>query len=116
MDLIRGVLRPNLPVREFNETMMNYFIEEGLWGERGWVGGYEMGISFPPDWVGNFIFDPLSEINADRLFEPGTAVNYENQFFLPRFVGQYFTIESFLFKQDEALMLSDQPFPLIVID
>jgi Xaa-Pro aminopeptidase len=116
MELLRGILRPNLPVREFNETVMNYFIEEGLWDDRGWVGGYEMGISFPPDWVVNLIFDPLSEINADRLFEPGTAVNYENQFFLPRFVGQYFTIESFLFKEDKALMLSDQPFPLIVID
>jgi hypothetical protein len=75
-----------------------------------------MGIAFPPDWVGNFVFDPLSEINEDRLFEPGTAVNYENQFFLPDHIGQYFSIDSFLFKETEALMLSEQPFSLIVID
>jgi Xaa-Pro aminopeptidase len=116
MDVIRGMLRPNLPVREFNRTVMDYFIREGLWARRGWVGGYEMGIAFPPDWVGNFVFDPLSEINQNRLFEPGTAVNYENQFFLPDHIGQYFSIDSFLFKEREALMLSEQPFSLIVVD
>jgi Xaa-Pro dipeptidase len=116
MDLIRGILRPNLPVREFNRTVMDYFVRERLWERRGWIGGYEMGIAFPPDWVGNFVFDPLSEINEDRLFEPGTAVNYENQFFLPDHIGQYFSIDSFLFKETEALMLSEQPFSLIVID
>ncbi len=116
MDLIRSVLRPNLPVREFNTTILDYFRREGLWERRGWVGGYEMGAAFPPDWVGNFVFDPLSEENADRVFSPGTAVNYENQFFMPNHQGQYFTIESFLFEQEQARMLSDQPFELMVID
>jgi Xaa-Pro aminopeptidase len=116
MELIRGILRPNLPVREFNDTVRKYFQTEGLWERRGWVGGYEMGAAFPPDWVGNFVFDPLSETNADKLFEPGTAVNYENQFFMPSHQGQYFTIESFLFEVDRAQMLGDPPFDLMVID
>jgi Xaa-Pro aminopeptidase len=116
MELINDVLRPNLPVRELNETVMDYFVGEGLWERRGWIGGYEMGIAFPPDWVGNFVYDPLSEINAERRFEPGTAVNYENQFFLPRHVGQYFTIETFLFTENEAKMLSKMPFELMVVE
>lgn len=116
MEIIRSMMRPNLPVREFNETVLDYFRKEGLWERRGWIGGYEMGIAFPPDWVGNFVFDPLSDVNADRLFEPGTAVNYENQFFMPDHQGQYFTIDSFLFEQQEAHMLSDQPFELMVIE
>ncbi len=116
MEVIRSMLRPNLPVREFNETVLDYFRREGLWERRGWVGGYEMGVAFPPDWVGNFVFDPLSDINAERLFEPGTAVNYENQFFMPDHQGQYFTIDSFLFEHQEAHMLSDQPFELMVIE
>jgi Xaa-Pro aminopeptidase len=116
MELIRGVLRPDLPVRELNETVMSYFVREGLWERRGWVGGYEMGIAFPPDWVGHFVYDPLSEINADRRFEPGTAVNYENQFFLPRHIGQYFTIETFLFTETDARMLSTLPFELMMIE
>src|SRR4029077_1135643 len=63
MDLIRSILRPNLSVREFNSTVLDYFRREGLWERRGWVGGYEMGVAFPPDWVGNFVFDPLSAEN-----------------------------------------------------
>jgi Xaa-Pro aminopeptidase len=116
MDLIRSFLRPNLPVRELNTKVLDYFRREGLWERRGWVGGYEMGIAFPPDWVGNFVYDPTSETNADRVFEPGTAVNYENQFFMPGHRGQYFTIDSFLFEQEQAHMLSNQPFDLMVIE
>lgn len=115
MDLFRGMLRPNLPVRELNKAILDYFKKDGLWEMRGWVGGYEMGICFMPDWVGNFVFDPLSDVNADRLFEPGTIVNYENQFFLPRHIGQYFTIDSFLFTKDGARGLSDLPFDLMVV-
>jgi Xaa-Pro aminopeptidase len=116
MAVIRASLRPNLPVRELNRVILEHMTGAGLWERRGWVGGYEMGIAFPPDWVGNFIYDPLSEVNADRLFEPGTAVNYENQFFLPRHVGQYFTIDSFLFTKERARGLSEMPFDLMVIE
>ena len=115
MEVIRAALRPNLPVRELNRIILEQLAAAGLWDRRGWIGGYEMGIAFPPDWVGNFVYDPLSEVNAERLFEPGTAVNYENQFFLPRHIGQYFTIYSFLFTKEEARGLSEMPFDLMVI-
>jgi hypothetical protein len=116
MDLIRSMLRPGLPVREFNAAVVDYFRREGLWERRGWVGGYEMGIAFPPDWVGNFVYDPASEATGGEVFEAGTAVNYENQFFMPNHTGQYFTIDSFLFEQDQARGLSEQPFDLMVIE
>jgi Xaa-Pro aminopeptidase len=116
MELIRSLLRPHLAVADLNQTVKRYFVEEGLWERRGWVGGYEMGIAFPPDWVGNFVYEPLSDINADRNFEPGTAVNYENQFFMPKHIGQYFTIDSFLFESDAARGLSELPFDIIVIE
>jgi Xaa-Pro aminopeptidase len=116
MAFVRSLLRPRLPVGEFNQAIMKYLVGAGLWERRGWVGGYEMGIAFPPDWVGNFVYDPLSKINADRNFEPGTAVNYEHQFFLPRHIGQYFTIDSFLFKDGEANGLTTMPFDLMVIE
>ena len=87
MDRVRECLRPDLPVRELNELTRRYYDENGLWESRGWVGGYEMGIALFPDWVGNFVYDPLAEKNADRTFEPGTAVNYEVQVFLPQHAG-----------------------------
>ena len=75
-----------------------------------------MGIAFPPDWVGNFVFDPLSEINADRVFEPGTAINHENQFFLPRLTGLFFQIETIAFLEARAKLMSDIPYGLTVIE
>lgn len=114
-DVIRGLLRPNLPVRELNEAVLEYYQKEGIWERRGWIGGYEMGIAFPPDWVGHFVYDPLSDVNQDRMFEPGTAVNYENQFFLPDHSGLFLMIVSLLFKEDSATLLSNQPYDLIEI-
>ena len=102
MAVVRDCLRPNLPIRELNEKVKAHYDREDLWSSRGWIGGYEMGISFPSDWVGNFVYDPLSEKNADRVFEPGTAVNHEIQIFMPRHIGQFFMIESLLFEEDKA--------------
>jgi Xaa-Pro dipeptidase len=115
MSLIRSFLRPGLSVREFSAFVVDYYKRENLWERRGWVGGYEMGIAFPPDWVGNFVFDPAAADEAGSVFLPGTAVNYENQFFMPAHQGQYFTIDSWLFEGDKVHMLSEQPFDLIAI-
>ena len=52
MDAAIECLKPNLPVRELNQRIKKYYKKEELWDSRGWVGGYEMGISFFSDWVG----------------------------------------------------------------
>ena len=75
-----------------------------------------MGIAFYGDWVGNVVWDPLAELHADKLFEPGTAVNCETQIFLPRHVGQFFSIDTLLFDDDEAVIASELPATLTVID
>ena len=117
MDPVRACLRPDLPVRELNEVTRRYYEEAGLWESRGWVGGYETGIAFYSDWVGHFVYDPLSEKNAGRCFEPGTAVNYESQIFLPRHQGGYFLIESFLFTEESAALATERaPYGLAVIE
>jgi len=117
MDRVRECLRPGLPVRELNDVTRRYYEEHGLWDSRGWVGGYEMGIAFYPDWVGNFVYDPLAEKNADRRFEPGTAVNYEVQVFLPRHAGCFFTIDTFLFGEDDVRLATEEiPYGLTVIE
>lgn len=117
MDIVKDCLRPNLPVRELNEKVKAHYDREDLWSSRGWIGGYEMGLGFPSDWVGNFVYDPLSEKNADRVFEPNTAVNHEIQVFMPRMVGQFFMIESFLFEKDKVTLATPQvPYTLNVIE
>ncbi len=114
--LLRETLRPNLPVKELNQTMLDYYQSNGLWDSRSWLGGYEMGIAFPPDWVGNFVYDLQAEKNADKMFDAGTAVNYEHQFFLPRHVGMLFQIDSILYKEQDASVQSKLPDGLTVIE
>ena len=75
-----------------------------------------MGIAFFPDWVGNFVYDPLAEKNSDRAFEPGTAVNYEVQVFLPHHAGCFFAIETFLFDREHVTLATEQvPYGLAVV-
>ncbi len=117
MEVVKECLRPNLPVRELNEKVKAYYDEQDLWSSRGWIGGYEMGIGFLSDWVGSFVYDPLAEKNADRVFEPGTAVNHEIQIFMPRHVGQFFMIESLLFEEDQASFATpDVPYTLNIVE
>ena len=117
MDRVRDCLRPGLPVHELNEVTRRYYEESGLWESRGWVGGYEMGIALFPDWVGNFVYDPLAEKNADRAFEPGTAVNYEVQVFLPQHAGCFVAIETLLFGDENVTLATEQvPYGLAVIE
>ena len=117
MDIVRDCLRPNLPVAELNQRVMDYYHQHQLWQCRGWIGGYEMGIAFLSDWVGNFVYDPLAEKNSARLFEPGTVVNHESQIFLPRHSGQYFMVESLLFGADEVRLATESvDYDLIVIE
>lgn len=117
MQVLRDCLRPGLPVGELNQRVMEYYQQQGLWQSRGWIGGYEMGIAMFSDWVGNFVYDPLAEKNSQRFFEAGCVVNHESQIFLPRFLGQYFMIESLLFYQDRVDLASPTiPYDLIVIE
>ena len=73
----------------------------GIWTDAGWVGGYELGIAFPPDWVGNYVYE-MTDTETDRIFEPGTIVNFESQFFAPRMSGITYYVDTLLFKADRA--------------
>ncbi|MEM6483303.1 MAG: hypothetical protein AAF681_15770, partial [Pseudomonadota bacterium] len=78
-----------------------YYDAVGIWSDAGWVGGYELGLAFPPDWVGNYVYE-MSDTDSDRLFEPGTAVNFESQFFAPRLSGITYYIDMLLFTDEGA--------------
>ena len=114
-DVIDSILRPGLPVAELVARTRAYYEEVGIWSDAGWVGGYELGLAFPPDWVGNFVYE-MSDTDSDRVFEPGTIVNFESQFFAPRMSGITYYVDTLLFKEDGARRpLSFQP-KLVIID
>lgn len=114
-DVIAGLLQPGLSVGELVRATRAYYDEAGIWSDAGWVGGYELGIGFPPDWVGNFVYE-MSDTDSEKIFEPGTCVNFESQFFSPRMSGITYYICTLLFKQDTALLPVQAPRRLVVID
>jgi Xaa-Pro aminopeptidase len=114
-DVIDGILRPGLPVAELVRATRAYYEEVGIWSDAGWVGGYELGLAFPPDWVGNFVYE-MTDTDSDRLLEPGTVINFESQFFAPRMSGITYYIDMLMFKADEALRpLTFKP-ELVIVD
>ena len=114
-DVIADLLRPGLTVGELVSTTRAYYEDIGIWSDAGWVGGYELGIGFPPDWVGNYVYE-MTDTESDRVFEPGTCVNFESQFFSPRMSGITYYICTLLFKQDQALLPVQAPRRLVIID
>lgn len=69
--------RAGMTVREVNHAFKAYCEKSGLMKEEGWVLGYELGLSLPPDWVGDFFFNMLDTEYLDRVFEPGMVTNLE---------------------------------------
>ncbi len=114
-DVIAALLRPGLTVGELVRETRRYYDEAGIWSDAGWVGGYELGIGFPPDWVGNFVYE-MAHTDSEVVFEAGTCVNFESQFFSPRMAGITYYIDTLLFKEDGAGLPIRYPRQLTVID
>ncbi len=112
--VIKPMLKPNLDVVAFCQALKDYYVEQGIWEESYWSGGYEFGIAFPPDWVGPFIYD-LSISKPGEVFRPMTAVNHECNFFGPDKTGMSATIDTFLFYPDKAKIASKLPREIQVV-
>ncbi|OBF25530.1 M24 family metallopeptidase [Mycobacterium sp. ACS4331] len=87
-------------VDEVTGHIEQHLRDAGLWGLHDWNGGYEMGLSFPPDWVGEWTFT-VGEASQDR-FEAGTVTNYES-------IVLYPMIDTVVFGADGARTLSALP-------
>jgi Xaa-Pro dipeptidase len=115
-DSIREILRPNLPVKDMLDRAESHFKEVGIWDLRaaGTPFGYEMGLSFPPDWVGEFRYS-IGTDPGDQVFAPGTVVNHEAQFFMPDLRGYSIIIDTALFTEKEAYWASRVPRELMIV-
>jgi Xaa-Pro aminopeptidase len=86
----------------------------GIWESRWWIGGYDLGIAFPPDWVG--VFQYSAEESSERVFVPGTVVNYESDFYLPKSAGLSAIMDTIVIDEEKAELLSRIPQKLIVVE
>lgn len=106
-DVLTATARPGLPFRALNRALREYFADAGV-PEHGWAGGYELGVSFPPDWVGEFCWSS-SDPDTDAVIEPGLVTNFESCAFLAM-------VDTVVFDDDGARLLSSLPRELLVIN
>ena len=78
------------------------------------VGGYELGLAFPPDWVGNYVYE-MTDTESQKILEPGTVVNFESQFYSPRMSGITYYIDTLMFTADKAYQPLASPLELVVV-
>lgn len=112
--VIEGMIRPGVEVLDFLKEVNRYYEQEGLLEEAYWIGGYELGIAFPPDWVGAYIYDS-SMTEPGETFDPMTVANHECVFFGPQKSGLAFTIETMIFEEKKARIASKFPRELQII-
>ncbi len=107
-DVIAGELRAGMTVGEVNRRLKRYYDSVGLSVDEGWALGYELGLSLPPDWVGDFYFHMADEKYLDRVFEPGMVTNFESLF-------DTALIETMVWEADGVRLLGSTPPALSVV-
>ncbi len=105
-EVLCSVAKAGTPVRDVNRELRRYYQEAGVWDVRKWAGGYELGVSFPPDWVGELLFT-VDDENSEDVFEAGMVTNYESMI-------AFVTTDTVVYEQDGARTLSKLPHELLV--
>ena len=90
--------------------MFSRFPREQVW----WVGGYALGISVPPNWVGHTYLS--NDAFEQFTWEPGYVTNYENILFgrEGRFTASY--METLLMTEQGIEILSTVPRELLLVE
>jgi Xaa-Pro dipeptidase len=101
-------VKAGMSVREVNAVLRRYYQEVGLWDEPGWALGYEIGLSLPPDWVGEFYFHFRDDKYLDRVFEENMVTNFESLF------GTWF-VDTCVYEKTGTRFLSKTPMELIAV-
>ena len=101
-----------------NEALRAHYIKNNIWQFHNYCGGYELGIAFPPDWVGEFEWSVADE-NPHGEIETNLVTNYENTFRNedPGFAFPQiaFSRDTLVYSETGARRLSSIPVELIVL-
>jgi Xaa-Pro aminopeptidase len=108
-DVISREVKAGMTVRDFNAVLKEYYESVGLWESPGWALGYELGLSLPPDWVGDFFFHFKDEKYLDRVFEENMVTNFESLF-------NTWLIDTCVYTKSGTRFMSKLPPEVIAVD
>jgi len=80
-DALAETARIGTPFDEVTARLAEYYRDAGAPEGESFMGGYELGIAFPPDWVGEFCWGTGSD-HAGAVVEAGLVTNVESCYFL----------------------------------
>lgn len=104
-DVVLSTAHVGLPFRELHRALRAYFAESGP--ADGWAGGYELGVSFMPDWVGEFCWDMQDE-EIEDVIEAGLVTNFESCAFVA-------VVDTVVFEETGPRFLSSVPRETLVV-
>jgi Xaa-Pro aminopeptidase len=105
-EVLLSTAKVGVAFREVTRALRKYYAEAGV---PGWAGGYELGVSFMPDWVGEFVWSTEDD-ETDAVIEAGLVTNYETGAFLAM-------IDTVVFEESGPRFLSALPrTPMVVSD
>jgi len=86
--VLADAARPGRTVGSVVAELMRYYKSTASAKDFLYLLGYELGIAFPPDWLGewNFLYIPDADTGPEgpeRIFEAGTVTNFESMFRRP---------------------------------
>ena len=116
MHIVHDIAKPGLPLNELTRTLRDFYKETGAWQLRqqgkisGYTGGYELGISFPPDWVGWWHFSVAEEDRSDWVLQERQVSNYESFS-----TGSTALIDTFIYEKNGCRWLTMMAPELIVV-
>ena len=118
LDVLSAVASTGTPLREVNDALRRHYIEKDIWRFHDYCGGYELGIAFPPDWVGEFEWS-VADDNPEGTIETHLVTNYENTFRNDDAAFAYtqiaFSRDTLVYTESGARRLSNIPVDLIVL-
>jgi len=118
LEVLQQVACAGTPLREVNKALRNHYVETDIWHFHNYCGGYELGIAFAPDWVGEYEWSVADEA-PDGLIEQNLVTNYENTFRNDdpsfEFVQIAFSRDTLVYGKTGARRLSAIPVELIVL-
>ena len=106
--VLRDVGRAGIAFGELNRALYDHFVDAGLEVDEFFAGGYELGISFPPDWVGEFTWS-AHDLESEELIPDGLVTNFESCAFVA-------LVDTVVFERDGARTLSDLPTEILIVE
>lgn len=115
IDYVKDRVRePGAPTQRVQELMDEYLQEQDLLQFGHFVGGYALGVAFPPDWVGHVYLG--ENTITKRLLDVGAVMNYENLMEVADEGWGVGYIDTFIMRPDGLAVMSDYNRELIIID